>query len=206
MRTLQRFLARLLLLARSRSVRHTMAVARLSSRKPSLLRVRPTHMRHRLKLMLHRILHPLVVTPPGSAPTRVPATQPCSLIIPTSPATTSPHTSLTVHAMNLALMPMFIPARACCIFGSSHQHRLKSYFRFGTVYLCPVFWQVSNTGTDSRAGTLIHESSHFTANGGTQDYVYGQSSAKSLASSNPDEAVFNADNHEYFAENNPALS
>ncbi|GLB42303.1 putative to MEROPS metallopeptidase family M35 [Lyophyllum shimeji] len=77
---------------------------------------------------------------------------------------------------------------------------------FGEVYLCGAFWQAPNTGTDSKAGTLIHESSHFTVNGGTQDYVYGQSGAKQLAISNPDEAVMNADNHEYFAENNPAQS
>ncbi|KAH8833066.1 peptidyl-Lys metalloendopeptidase [Flagelloscypha sp. PMI_526] len=77
---------------------------------------------------------------------------------------------------------------------------------YGVIYLCGVFWQVANTGTDSRAGTLIHECSHFTANGGTEDYAYGQSAAKSLAISNPAEAVFNADSHEYFAENNPVLS
>lgn len=57
-----------------------------------------------------------------------------------------------------------------------------------------------------QAGTIIHESSHFTKNGGTNDYVYGQSAAKSLALSNPSRAVMNADSHEYFAENNPALS
>ena len=44
------------------------------------------------------------------------------------------------------------------------------------------------------------QASHFTVNGGTQDYVYGQSNAQSLAQSNPDQAIFNADNHEYFAE------
>ncbi|KAF8609973.1 peptidyl-Lys metalloendopeptidase [Ceratobasidium sp. AG-I] len=76
----------------------------------------------------------------------------------------------------------------------------------GYVYLCGAFWSAPNTGTDSRAGTIVHEQSHFTVNGGTEDYVYGQTSAKSLASSNPAEAVFNADNHEYFAENNPAQS
>ncbi|PVF91263.1 zincin [Serendipita vermifera] len=53
---------------------------------------------------------------------------------------------------------------------------------------------------------IVHESSHFTANGGTQDYAYGQSAAKSLATSNPARAIMNADSHEYFAENNPALS
>ncbi|KAH0580914.1 hypothetical protein H2248_012067 [Termitomyces sp. 'cryptogamus'] len=58
--------------------------------------------------------------------------------------------------------------------------------------------------TPRHSGTLIHESSHFIVNGGTEDYVYGQSDAKSLARSNPDKAVLNADNHEYFAENNPA--
>lgn len=77
---------------------------------------------------------------------------------------------------------------------------------FGVVYFCNAFWSAPNTGTDSKAGTIIHESSHFTANGGTNDYAYGQSAAKSLATSNPANAVFNADSHEYFAENNPALS
>ncbi|RDB29383.1 Peptidyl-Lys metalloendopeptidase [Hypsizygus marmoreus] len=77
---------------------------------------------------------------------------------------------------------------------------------FGRVYLCSAFWNAPATGTDSKAGTLIHESSHFTRNGGTDDYVYGQSAAKSLASSNPNNAVFNADNHEYFSENTPSLS
>ncbi|CUA74943.1 peptidyl-Lys metalloendopeptidase [Rhizoctonia solani] len=76
----------------------------------------------------------------------------------------------------------------------------------GYVYLCGAFWNAPNTGTDSRAGTIVHEQSHFTVNGGTDDHVYGQSAAKSLAISNPANAVDNADNHEYFAENNPALS
>ncbi|KAI9062953.1 peptidyl-Lys metalloendopeptidase [Trametes sanguinea] len=77
---------------------------------------------------------------------------------------------------------------------------------FGYIYLCGAFWQAPTTGTDSKGGTLVHESSHFTRNAGTQDYVYGQSAAKSLAKSNPSEAIMNADNHEYFAENNPAQS
>ncbi|KAK7437149.1 hypothetical protein VKT23_018776 [Stygiomarasmius scandens] len=77
---------------------------------------------------------------------------------------------------------------------------------FGTIHLCPVFWQVSTTGTDSKGGTLVHESSHFTQLAGTDDHVYGQSGAKSLAISNPTQAIDNADSHEYFAENNPALS
>ena len=43
------------------------------------------------------------------------------------------------------------------------------------------------------------QASHFTANGGTKDFAYGQRAANQLAQSNPDKAVFNADNHEYFA-------
>lgn len=67
-----------------------------------------------------------------------------------------------------------------------------------------MFWSTTATGTDSRAGTLVHEVSHWNVNGGTRDSVYGQSGAKNLASSNPARAVMNADNHEYFAENTPA--
>jgi peptidyl-Lys metalloendopeptidase len=72
------------------------------------------------------------------------------------------------------------------------------------IYVCKAFWSAPNTGTDSRAGTLIHEMSHFNAVAGTDDHVYGQAGAKSLAISNPDNALDNADNHEYFSENTPA--
>lgn len=59
-----------------------------------------------------------------------------------------------------------------------------------------------------QAGTLVHEASHSTCNRGpgTQDYVYGQSGAKALAISSPNQAIFNADSYEYFAENNPSLA
>jgi len=68
------------------------------------------------------------------------------------------------------------------------------------IYLCNAFWTAPATGTDSKAGTLVHESSHFTVNGGTDDHAYGQTAAKQLALSNPANAVDNADNYEYFAE------
>jgi len=55
-----------------------------------------------------------------------------------------------------------------------------------------------------KAGTLIHESSHFIQNGGTRDYAFGQSAARALAQTNSNQAIFNADSHEYFAENSPA--
>ncbi len=71
------------------------------------------------------------------------------------------------------------------------------------VYFCKAFWAANETGTDSRAGTIIHEISHFNAVAGTDDIVYGQSGARSLAINNPNDAVQNADSHEYFAENTP---
>ena len=71
------------------------------------------------------------------------------------------------------------------------------------IYVCRVFWQAPTTGTDSKAGTIIHEVSHFNAVAGTDDIVYGQSGARSLATSDPNKAIQNADSHEYFAENNP---
>jgi len=72
------------------------------------------------------------------------------------------------------------------------------------IYLCSVFWQAPVTGTDSRAGTIVHETSHFSVVAGTDDWAYGQSAAKSLAISSPAKAVDNADSHEYFAENTPS--
>ena len=74
------------------------------------------------------------------------------------------------------------------------------------VYLCRAFWNARLTGTDSKGGTIIHEVSHFNAVAGTDDIVYGQSGAKSLAISDPNGATNNADSHEYFAENTPSLN
>jgi peptidyl-Lys metalloendopeptidase len=73
------------------------------------------------------------------------------------------------------------------------------------IHLCNAFWRADLNGTDSQAGTLIHEASHFTVVAATEDHVYSQNSAKQLALSNPDNAIENADSHEYFAENTPAL-
>lgn len=86
----------------------------------------------------------------------------------------------------------------------------KSYYAYVyptkpyVIYVCKAFWSAPLTGTDSKAGTLIHEMSHFNVVASTNDFVYGQAGAQSLAISNPNNAVNNADNHEYFAENTPA--
>lgn len=72
------------------------------------------------------------------------------------------------------------------------------------IYVCGAFWSAPMTGTDSKGGTLVHEMMHFNVIAGTDDWAYGQSAALSLARSNPTKALDNSDNHEYFAENNPA--
>jgi peptidyl-Lys metalloendopeptidase len=74
------------------------------------------------------------------------------------------------------------------------------------IYLCSVFWMSPVSGTDSKAGTIIHELSHFTVVAGTQDNAYGQTACKALAKANPTKAINNADSHEYFSENTPTLT
>jgi hypothetical protein len=71
------------------------------------------------------------------------------------------------------------------------------------VNLCGAFWRAQDSGTDSKAGTIVHEASHFPGNGGTKDHAYGHTLAHNLALTDPDRAIFNADSHEYFAENTP---
>ncbi len=72
------------------------------------------------------------------------------------------------------------------------------------IYVCNAFWTAPTSGTDSKGGTLVHELSHFNVVASTNDWVYGQSGAASLAISNPTKALDNADTHEYFGENTPA--
>jgi peptidyl-Lys metalloendopeptidase len=68
------------------------------------------------------------------------------------------------------------------------------------VHLCNHFWTAPTLGTDSKAGTLVHEASHFTVVAATGDYAYGQEACRALAQENPFAAIHNADTHEYFAE------
>jgi peptidyl-Lys metalloendopeptidase len=75
--------------------------------------------------------------------------------------------------------------------------------QFGHIYLCNQYMLAEFQGTDSKAGTIIHESSHFTRNAGTKDLAYGQTRAQALAQTNATAATNNADSHEYFAENTP---
>jgi len=71
------------------------------------------------------------------------------------------------------------------------------------IYICPLFWNSPLAGTDSQGGALVHEMSHFNVVASTDDWAYGQGGAQNLAITDPNKALFNADTHEYFAENNP---
>jgi hypothetical protein len=78
-----------------------------------------------------------------------------------------------------------------------------SYFAYTysgsrTVWLCGQYLSAPQIGTDCKFGTLIHEWSHAVSD--TDDYVYGEASARNLANTDPGEATDNADNHEYFTE------
>jgi peptidyl-Lys metalloendopeptidase len=72
------------------------------------------------------------------------------------------------------------------------------------IHVCDKFWSARLLGTDSRAGTLIHEISHFEVVAGADDIAYDRGETRQLARRNPRSAVRNANNIEYFAENTPA--
>ena len=69
-----------------------------------------------------------------------------------------------------------------------------------TIYLDQGFDDAPDVGTDSKAGTLAHEMSHFSDVGATKDIVYGQTKAMALANTNSSAALNNADSFEYFIE------
>ncbi|MCH2192221.1 MAG: M35 family metallo-endopeptidase, partial [Gammaproteobacteria bacterium] len=79
------------------------------------------------------------------------------------------------------------------------------------IYLGQAFFAAPANGTDSKSGVIVHELSHFLVLGGTNRLnvhpeVYGTSSNLALARNNPEHASWNAESHEYFAENTPFFS
>jgi len=90
---------------------------------------------------------------------------------------------------------------------SCKQKNVYAYVNPGQPYLitvCGAFWTAPESGTDSKAGTFVHEMSHFNVTASTDDWAYGKSACMSLATTDPAKALDNADSHEYFAENTPA--
>lgn len=90
---------------------------------------------------------------------------------------------------------------------SCKQKNVYAYVNPANPYLitvCGAFWTAPLSGTDSKAGTFVHEMSHFNVTASTDDWAYGKTACMSLAQSDPTKALDNADSHEYFAENTPA--
>lgn len=72
------------------------------------------------------------------------------------------------------------------------------------ITICQRFWEVSLTGIDSRAGTLIHELSHFKSLVGTHDiFSYRDEclkAARPILHGDQNLTIQNANNYEYLAE------
>ena len=65
------------------------------------------------------------------------------------------------------------------------------------IFVTDEFWKSEPTGQDSKAGTIIHELSHFKDIGNTKDYVY-KNLSRLFAKSCPKDALNNAANYELF--------
>ena len=75
------------------------------------------------------------------------------------------------------------------------------------MYLGDDFNSAPTTGADSKAGTMIHETTHYQTVAGTDDEkladgttAYGHAGAQQLAQESPDKAKNTADSFEYFVE------
>jgi peptidyl-Lys metalloendopeptidase len=66
-----------------------------------------------------------------------------------------------------------------------------------TIWFCSEFWAAPATGSNSKAGTVLHEHTHSDAS--TDDIAYGEDDCLALAINKPSNAIKNADSHEFFA-------
>ena len=62
------------------------------------------------------------------------------------------------------------------------------------------FFNAPAVGMNSKLGAIIHEVTHFFLTGNTDDIKYGKSDCLQLAQQDPNSALKNADNYEYFVE------
>ncbi len=72
-----------------------------------------------------------------------------------------------------------------------------------TVNLDDHFWTAPRSGENSRAGVILHETSHFWDAASTDDHAYGRPKCRELARTDPKKAQENADNYEYWMETLP---
>jgi peptidyl-Lys metalloendopeptidase len=66
-----------------------------------------------------------------------------------------------------------------------------------TIWICERFWNAPAFGPDSQSSTLVHEHSHASAD--TGEHGGGQQHCQDMAQDDPDRAVRNASNYEYYA-------
>ncbi len=78
-----------------------------------------------------------------------------------------------------------------------------------TVYICPLYFDLPELSTSTflqvfesgtKAGTIIHEMTHFNVVGSTADNCYSRPVCMNYARTNPNGAIHNADSFQYFAE------
>ena len=62
------------------------------------------------------------------------------------------------------------------------------------------FFSAPAIGMNSKLGSIIHEVTHYFITGNTDDIRYGRAKCLQLAKQDPDSAIRNADNFEYFIE------
>ena len=92
----------------------------------------------------------------------------------------------------------------CACPGEDEDSRVIAFvypFLLHDINLCPLFFRTDVLGDIDRAGTIVHELSHFTALVGTDDHAYGPSAVAGLARRDPALALDNADNFTFFAQN-----
>jgi uncharacterized Zn-binding protein involved in type VI secretion len=70
-----------------------------------------------------------------------------------------------------------------------------------TLYMDNAFWRAPPGGKDGQAGIMVHEAAH--GGPGADDYRYGHNECKALARDDYAQAIWNADNYEFFAEGAP---
>lgn len=78
------------------------------------------------------------------------------------------------------------------------------------INLCPAFFDMDTmadlttetaaAGNGTRAGTIIHEISHFDRVASTDDICYSREDCTDMAQDRPADALMNADSYQYFAE------
>lgn len=66
-----------------------------------------------------------------------------------------------------------------------------------TIKLCAPYFEMPAV---EMGGAILHELTHFSVNGGTEDIHYGRDACKRLARADPAQAAENADNYRFYAE------